>query len=91
MAEIVGAEVAVMFLLLYLKDSWNGAVERWRGFQSVIGEYIAIISCHAISSPRVFYVNTVLSVLLFAVTGSVFYLTAVWYPVVIFGGGSGPT
>ena len=88
-AEILGSEVAVMFLLLYLKDQWYQLVARWENFKLRVTSIITIVSMHAVSNPRVFYVHASVSVFVFALTGSLFYLAAVWYPVAMLGGSLG--
>ena len=88
-SQILGAEVAVLFFLAFLKDQWQIIEARWERFKEEMFSTLAIISAHAISSPKVFYVHASVSIILFAVTGSIFYLCAVWYPVVLFGGAPG--
>ncbi|MEM1404661.1 MAG: hypothetical protein AAGG55_15090 [Pseudomonadota bacterium] len=88
-AEVLGAEVALMFLLLYLKDQWRVVEARITGLQNSLTSTLVIVSGHAVANPRVFYVHALMSLLLFAATGSIFYPTAVWYPLATLGSNLG--
>ena len=54
-----------------------------------LSSVLAITSAHAISNPKIFYAHAAISVGVFAVTGSMFYVTAIWYPVMVAGGALG--
>lgn len=88
-AEIVGAEVTVLFFLLFLRDQYRSLKDRWHEFVLEIAAVSAIATTHAVANPRYFYPHVIASFCLFFVTGSTFYLLALWYPVTILGGGLG--
>ena len=88
-AQIVGAEVAVLFFLGFLKHQWQVFEAKLECVKVWLGSVLAITSVHAISNPKIFYAHAMISVGVFAVTGSMFYVTAIWYPVVVAGGALG--
>ena len=85
-AEIMGAEVTVLFFVYWLKDQWQQLDARLQQLREWLRSLVVIVSMHAIGNSRVFLVHATASVMLFALTGSLFYFSAVWYPVVMFGG-----
>lgn len=88
-AEVLGSEVAVLFLLLFLKEQWRQIEARLDLLGRKGSALLHIVSAHAVASPRVFYVHAAASVVLLTTTGSLFYVTALWYPLAVFGGSAG--
>ncbi|MEP5765680.1 MAG: hypothetical protein ABJ308_13885 [Halieaceae bacterium] len=88
-ANMMGAEVAILFFAVFMKDRWILLLNRWDRLKEYVASTLAIISCHAVSNPRHFYLHAATSVALFAVTGSLSYATAIWYPVMLLGGDPG--
>lgn len=85
-AEVMGAEVTVLFFVYWLKDQWQQFDARYQQLRESVHNLALIISTHAIGDSRVFLAHAAVSVTLFALTGSLYYLTAVWYPVLLLGG-----
>lgn len=82
-AQIVGAEVAVLFLFAFLRHQWQLFEAKLDACKAWVVSVIAITLAHPVSEPKHFYLNAALSVGVFTFTGSLFYVTAIWYPVVL--------
>ncbi|WP_226665060.1 hypothetical protein [Microbulbifer aggregans] len=81
LAELAGAEFAVGFLLLYLKQSIIIVREKVAGFLRFCGEVAEILSEHFAFREGHYLSHASLSLAVIAIGAPVFYAAIVWYPV----------
>jgi len=83
LAEILGAETAVFFVLYYAKDLWGRVKEKWLWFKAELICCISILLTFGISSPRNITAKYAISLAFFVVTGSFFYSVLALYPAIM--------
>jgi hypothetical protein len=84
-ANIVGAELAVGFLLLVIKniyENWQYRAQRIKGYLSDVNQ---IIHNQPIWQINIYIFHVTASVVVLFFSGSMVYSVLVWYPVVLFG------
>ncbi|WP_428818659.1 hypothetical protein [Microbulbifer sp. MCCC 1A16149] len=85
LAELAGAEFAIGFLLLYLKQSIMFAREKIAQIQLSIESMASMLSRHTAFRERHFLSHAGLSLVVIATGTPVFYAAIVWYPVLLTG------
>lgn len=84
-AQIMGAETAVAFLLLLLRELRLNWQVRLYQINQLFASCIKIIQNHPICQANVYFCHVTGSVVALVVTGSLTYSVLVWYPVAIIG------
>lgn len=86
LADLLGAELAVGFLWFFVKDMLITWEARWANFKLEFSSSLLAMSKHNAASPKYFAIHYFFSFITLAVTGYLFYVLLIWYPIVIFGG-----
>jgi len=85
LAELAGAEFAIGFLLLYLKQSILIARQKIAQFITSIENIASMLSRHTAFREGHFLSHAGLSLVVIAIGTPVFYVAIVWYPVLLAG------
>ncbi|MGI9278262.1 MAG: hypothetical protein ACR2PX_01335 [Endozoicomonas sp.] len=84
-ADVLGAEVAIGFLILLLKDFYHTFWIRVQQYKAILKSIVRLIELHPVSQTHVYVFHTTASVVFLLVTGSMLYSMAVWYPIALLG------
>ena len=84
-ANIVGAEVAFLFLLLVIKDIYENYQYRALRIKQFLFAVVQIIQNHPICQTNIYLFHVMASVVVLFFSGSMVYSVLVWYPIVLLG------
>lgn len=82
-AEVVGTEFAVTFVLLYYKQAWFELIERWIRFKAELNQQLLLLSELLVFQPRSYGVSATASCVFILFTGSTVFACAVWLPALL--------
>ncbi|UHQ53693.1 MULTISPECIES: hypothetical protein [Microbulbifer] len=85
LAELAGAEFAIGFLLLYLKQSMLQLRERLLRLKATLTNVAGLLNSHIVFNERVFYPHAGLSLTVVAIGAPLLYVALIWYPVIAAG------
>ena len=91
LADFVGIELALTFLVMWLVSNWQLVVHFVRRLKTEIIEIYLILLTAYVFRPKVYFSHVSMSVLILVVSGSVLASTLLWTPAVVMSaGGFGP-
>jgi len=80
LADVAGAEFAVLFLFYYLKTTAYAVLERWLEFKRSLLAVCALLAELYCFKPRIFASHIAASSLLLLVTSSLLFSCMMWLP-----------
>lgn len=86
-ADFVGVEFAVTFMLLYFKTAFFELVEKWWRFKTDFKNQIYSISQLAMFQPRMYGVTSTATCLVVVLTGTTLAACTLWIPALIMSSG----
>lgn len=85
MAEFVGAELALYFLTVYIRDLYFSIKAKLIELHIFVREIILILNSHPAFNPKVYSAHATTSMALVLFGMPLMYVAVVWYPVIITG------
>lgn len=85
LAELAGAEFAIGFLLLYLKQSMLALRDKVARLKRYLGSIAEISANHLAFSERQFLSHAGFSLAAIALGSPIFFTAVIWYPVLVTG------
>lgn len=85
-ANMVGAEVALAFLLIVVKDIYEQARYRLQQIKEFLVQSIKFIRYHPVCQANIYLAHSLAYLVALFFTGSMALSIIVWYPIVLFGG-----
>ena len=86
-AEVVGTEFAVTFVLLYYKQLYFDLREKCIHFKHELAQQLRMISDMLFFQPKAYGITASASCLFVILSGSTFFACAIWLPAVALGAG----
>lgn len=86
LADLLGAELAVGFLWFFLKDMLNTWEARWANYKLEFRTTLLMVSKHSAAAPQCFAAHYLISCIMLMITGSLFYVLVIWWPIIILDG-----
>lgn len=87
MVDIVGIEIAITFLVFYLKHHWQLVWHYLHRLKAELIEIYCILTHAYLFQPKVYFSHVSVSVLILVVTGSTVFSTLIWTPAVFMSAG----
>ena len=78
MAEFVGAEFAVTFMLVYFKSLWANLVQKWWRFKHRLAYGFDEVIKLVMFQPKPYGISATASCVVIVMTGSTFVACAIW-------------